>query len=407
MSTNKSSSTKGVNRARKANGLNNKTRSSPNPQRVLVVQAPRPRRQQSRTDEKAIALGRSFSMKGMKSLVVPHTELVGALSMPVPDGPNPQFKTLYRLRLNPGSESTFPWLSRMAPNFEFYRFRRLAFKAITRCPTTSTGSLVMSPDFDAADGEVAITEQFIFSNKGSTDSPVWKEQQVVALDPASMNRLYKSHSVMSDLRFSQTKQDQKTIDVGQLFVCSDTTIAAGTSFGKLVVDYEVEFFNPCAPTEQVNEGGAKFQISGSSLNNAETFTPIRGPLGGFTQVSQEDILPILEPDTTISSSTHTGVIGKFARDWQGVLQLVTQGTALGSLPQIQVDTVNGASGQPTAINQPLVNSLHSLNGGATLAWDTYNVSGLAGQYLKLQSYTNTALGIVDFVLGGASRTVLL
>lgn len=265
----------------------------------------------------------------------------------------------------------------------------------------------MSPDYDAADGEVAITEQFVFSNKGSTDSPVYKERQELILDPASLNRLFKSHTVMSDERFDSTSQDEKTIDPCQVFICSDTTIPTGTSFGKLLIDYEVEFFNPCAPTEQVNQGGLNLQgtqANNDLVSNSPT-QPLSGGIRSFVKYKQDEV-PFLQPEA-IGDTLNTATLGKFVRDWEGVVQTYQTGTTFSGLPSIQLDSVNGAADTATAVLQPLVNSLHSLNGGATLGIDTFNVKAVAGQYLKLRSYANVALNQLDFIMGGATRATLL
>jgi hypothetical protein len=52
---------------------------------------------------------------------------------------------------NPGLASTFPWLSKLAPQYESYDFESLVFEFETTSPTTATGTVSMAVDYDASD----------------------------------------------------------------------------------------------------------------------------------------------------------------------------------------------------------------------------------------------------------------
>jgi len=134
--------------------------------------------------------------------------------------PNLGFQNLARLRCNPASVATFRWLSTVAPSFEQYRFKKLKFEYIARCPTTLAGSVLMSPDYDAQDG-APVSEVIQAAYKGSVEDVPW-ESNVLALEPALLNRAYKAHFTMTDTRFNATTQDENTIDAAQVFISSDT-----------------------------------------------------------------------------------------------------------------------------------------------------------------------------------------
>lgn len=48
-------------------------------------------------------------------------------------------------------DSTFPWLSSLAQNFEYYHFNNLNFEFVSNLPTTSKGLVYAAIDYNAAD----------------------------------------------------------------------------------------------------------------------------------------------------------------------------------------------------------------------------------------------------------------
>jgi hypothetical protein len=345
----------------------------------------------------------------MAGHVVRRRELVQAL---VSNGDG-VFKTLARLRVNPGSRATFPWLSVMAPLYESYRFRRLKFIVVTRLPTTTTGSMIMSPDYDAADGEIAITEAYIFNNMGSTDSPVWEKEHTLQLSPAAMNRLYKSHVCMSDTRFGASAQDQKTVDAAQVFICTDHIGTSGV-MGKLLVDYEVEFFNPQAPTDPLQFGGVRLTQDAPNLNPliGASQIPIAGGVAGYTTELEEKV-PIGTFPGVDANPTHT--VFKFLRDYQGTVQMLQQGVGLSSAdssvgglgPALVLDKVAGLinMANPGSSAVPVSGFVPKIFDVAqSKRTDLFNILAKAGDFLKVQAGASTSTNDLKLLFGGSSAS---
>jgi hypothetical protein len=319
-------------------------------------------------------------------VIVKKTELIGPLV-----STSTAFTQLMRLRCNPASIATFNWLSRMAPLFEFYKFRKLQFRVVTRSPTTAAGSIIMSPDYDAADGELAITEQSLFNNKGSKEGPVWEKTIVLSLDPASMNRLYKSHINMSDQRFGTTTQDEKTIDCAQVFICCDG--AAAGSLGKLIVEYEVEFHNPQNPSELPDQSGVQMDTF-STVNGAPT-TPFAGSVPVLQNVLNNEVL------RNVATVSNTATVGQFIKDYQGIGTARISGTGLTGLGVFEVGDLPGAADQVGDIVQEALSKMTS--GGTSTQTVAANIVARAGQYLKVKGPVNTTISEVTAALGGVQR----
>jgi hypothetical protein len=371
-----------------------------------------------RTDQVKISIGRSFRSGAPRirptangGSIVEHIELVSNVQKPLTSNASGDPDALYqalRLRVNPGSEGTFKWLSKMALLYEFYRFRSLEFHYETRSPSTGEGSVVMSPDYDSADGNFAVTESMLFNNKGSVDTPVWVSK-TCRLDPSSMNRLFKSHACMSDSRFASTTQDVKTIDVAQLFVMLDTTLLAAYKYGKLFTKYSIEFFNPQAPTELINLGGSSFFSTSASIT-ANSVTPIAAAsvwTSGLTsKVSDPNVLvfPNALPDLTYPSA----VIGRFAKDYNGILNMRTDGSVITSGQQAYVgsnpNTAAGGVGDVLQVNTDMGGAIGI---GSTAVMNAIKIAAKAGDYLKVQTPTSATLSKLAIELGGVTLSNLL
>ncbi len=61
-------------------------------------------------------------------------------------------------KINPGLSLTFPWLSQLAPNFEYYRVVDMDFEFVSKLPTTAAGMVYLAIDYNAADPPVVESE---------------------------------------------------------------------------------------------------------------------------------------------------------------------------------------------------------------------------------------------------------
>lgn len=146
------------------------------------------------------------------------------------------------VNLNPGLAASFPWLSNQAIGWETYRFHALRFCYLARCGTDTPGSTLLTVDYDPNDG-AALTEQFAASYVDSREDAVWKDNYLTcrpaamfSVGPQKFVRNVSSNIAGSDIRL---------YDAGTFFVC--TTDGTAVNWGKLYVEYDVEFFTPQTP----------------------------------------------------------------------------------------------------------------------------------------------------------------
>lgn len=167
-----------------------------------------------------------------RSCRIQHRELLDA-SVPG----SMTFQVQNTVQINPGLEATFPWLAPQAAQWEQYICHKLVAKYIAIAPTSTKGTVSVSPSYDASDADPE-TEQQLSNAVDTVEESVWKSFQV-ALRPSSMMALGPRRFV----RPCAVAGDIKTFDVGVLYIatnnCADTS-----PVGKIWLEYDFEFFVP-------------------------------------------------------------------------------------------------------------------------------------------------------------------
>lgn len=149
--------------------------------------------------------------------------------------------TLYPL--NPGLNSTFAWASNIANNYEFYQFRELSIEYRPFVGTSTTGSVMMSVDYDVADGAPQNKQRlmsFLGSTQGACYSPITYRCVPADLARFGGQRYTRPGSVPAG-------KDSKTYDVGNLIVATEG--GAGAASGSLYLKYTLEMSTPHSPAE--------------------------------------------------------------------------------------------------------------------------------------------------------------
>lgn len=320
------------------------------------------------------------------------------------------YTQVYRLRINPGSVVTFPWLSNIATAWENFKFRKCVLKFVPRCATTHTGAIIMSPDFDAADGQgvgISITEQSMFNNVDTIDRPIWDRGTTLVLKPERLNRLYKNHATMTDGRFAMSSQDKKTIDPCQVFICSDASTGLGATFafGKIIVEYEVELHEPQDITDAVFSGGGAAQVTSLGTIPAS-------PVPGVILQSQEDINSPLNFFTALNGGQPAGTVlpnctlGMFNRDWQGTINAWMSGTGINTATDMEawVGPNTPTVQAPSVANGDVLQYRNNYyrNPTTTLYSNLFQIVAKAGQVLKITAPLATTLSACRWTMGATS-----
>lgn len=260
-----------------------------------------------------------IAYSGRNSCRIAHRELIDTINHSVAF-------TTSAYPLNPGLASTFPWLAPMAAQWEQYRFLKLCFHYVTRTATTTIGSVLLAPDYDASDSAPS-SEVNMASYQDCIEDVPWKNL-ACTLNAASMHVIQARKYLRTGAVPSGT--DVKLYDVGNFFV--GTTGGTSTdAIGKLYVEYEVEFYIPQKTSVTASSTSFAYTQASTVVGAGATanlfaaptavFAAATAPVGGAftvpkgnwliqyssnTNAGDAYVLTILVDSVIQSSQTYTG-----------------------------------------------------------------------------------------------------
>lgn len=154
--------------------------------------------------------------------------------------------TLTSYILNPGNTTTFPFLSRLAQNFQTYSLQGMIIEFVSTSSDITSGgalgSVVMATDYDAnADAPSSKSEmenmQFSISAKPSVN-----QTHIIECDPA-----LQQNEILNVARSGftpSTVQDQNSYNWGQFHFATVGVPSSSGNIGELWVTYDVALLKP-------------------------------------------------------------------------------------------------------------------------------------------------------------------
>lgn len=172
--------------------------------------------------------------------------------------------TVNSFAVNPGLQTTFPWLSAMASLYESYKFEELRFEFQTESNTTFTGSVMAAVDYDASDPAPTSKLQ-IATYEGYSRSAPWAnfEQRSPIKDLSKRSSYYTRMGALS------ANQDVKLYDTGNFFIATQGQSSAAV-VGELYVHYRVKFMTPQLPDIAVGLSRSGKVVSTVATGNVVT-----------------------------------------------------------------------------------------------------------------------------------------
>jgi hypothetical protein len=269
--------------------------------------------------------------------------------------------------LNPGLSQSFPWLSTQAQAWEQYHFNSLKFCYYTRTGSATPGSVLLIPDYDAADA-APVSEVIASSYEDVREDVPWKDIEcplrVAAMHPDGPKKYIRSGLLTPNL-------DIKTYDVGNLFV--GTTDGTAVPWGKLWVEYDIVLHTP-----QLNPGG----IVGSGFQLTVGATPTTANILGAAPTSALNSTPFVTVAGSVLTFNQAGTFQVTLEE--GATTSITQNVApavgAGNTMCTSLGAVSVAGSGTAALIQ--VNCVKAVVGG-TLTYNNTIVAGLEGNLLVM------------------------
>lgn len=213
------------------------------PKKVNRPKAKKPKESKTRMDARIVtapvATSKVIKQRGPKFTRTANTITVTHRELCMPIVATTAF-IVQSVSINPGNPTMFPWLSSQALGWERYRFKKLKFSYVSRAPTTLAGSIILAPDYDAADAAPA-NEAVACSYLDSASGTYWTNFDLVCNHEALLGGVKSKYVRVGTL---EPNLDVKTYDSGNLFVCCVDSSTNNYAAGKLWVEYTVELIVP-------------------------------------------------------------------------------------------------------------------------------------------------------------------
>lgn len=166
---------------------------------------------------------------GQRSVVISHREFIQDVS-------GTTNFTALSFSINPGLNSTFPWLSQLAAHFEQYKFESIKFEYEAAQSSTKIGTVIITTDYDAAD-LAPVNKSQAMNYSGAMRGQPWFSF-CHELDKNSMKAYDKRYVRINTL---PANQDIKTFDVGTVYICTEGQDNTDR-IGELYVEYSVRLW---------------------------------------------------------------------------------------------------------------------------------------------------------------------
>lgn len=206
------------------------------------------------------------------------------------------------LSLNPGLASAFPWLSTQALGWEQYKFHKLRLCYYTRTGSTTPGSIMIVPDYDAADA-APTSELNASAYRDVVEEVPWTVEFACPLDPAAMSQPGVRKYVRTGTLASNL--DIKTYDSGTVFIC--TVDGTAVNWGKLWIEYDVELFVPQLPVAPALQNSLKITSAGT-VTSAAIFGTAATYVGGLGATAVTNTITFTTAGEFLIATRLTGTV---------------------------------------------------------------------------------------------------
>lgn len=146
---------------------------------------------------------------------------------------------VHQYDVNPGLESAFPWISKIASAYETYKINKLTFEFITSTGTNRDGSVALIPDYDAKDDNLLQSKQKLMAYDGATRGPVWSDLKL----QCKVSNLQKRKILYVRRAPVKSGEDIKLSDALSLIVVV-SGVNALVTLGEIWVSYSITFSTP-------------------------------------------------------------------------------------------------------------------------------------------------------------------
>jgi len=199
-------------------------------------------------------------------VVVSGREMIASVNVPSTVPNTNGFANCNYVYINPGISQSFPKLSNIAKDYEYYRFKSLRFDYVPRVATNTNGDVYLVPDYDPNDN-IVLDEISALSFSESKMSSNFLAA-FTNLNPSLMLGTLTRKTIRYN--YGTLPTDLQEYDSGSFSVYSNGQ-TAGTGLGRLLVSYVVELI----AARKLDPMSDAYSLSlNATLNNVSATNPL-------------------------------------------------------------------------------------------------------------------------------------
>lgn len=234
--------------------------------------------------------------------------------------------SLQNFPINPGLDTSFPWLSSIAKNYEQYRINGMIFQfvstssdAIASTTALGLGQVILATDYNAADDNFIDAAQmlnYMFSNSGKPS-----EHILHAIECSPTDTPQKLYYVRTGRVFPG--QDPRLYDLGNFQIATNNMPAAYNGMGQLWVSYDVTFCKSIANNQLgFSLNTDQFQLT-TGLTNANPFGTGNTAVGTWSALAGSNLGCTLDANNIYFPQTLVSGFYMVTINWKGTATAIT------------------------------------------------------------------------------------
>lgn len=388
---------------RRAMGNRRMSRSIPRPfKRRRILRAP-----VARSLRVPRARGVSVRSAGTKSVTFSNREFIQNVAVSNNDG----FQLLFSGDISPSNAQLFPWLASIANHFEMFKINKFRVVYEPSCTSSAMGQVMLAIDYDPADASPSDWSS-MSAWRGSKHGCVWSPHVMQADGNIRRRRVY--YTGTSGLP-SNAQQDPRETAAGRVYCAVEgvtnngTVFAAGSTIGKLYVEYSVSFYIPQFGNDLIAAGcGTGCTLSADSSYNATI-------IDGLTSGGVQDVFQYLTTVKGVINMDRPAATPKVLRcltPFQGYITIAILGKDCGvptEYPDIYPTYPLGMSGTCTNELVARGDPGSGLAGGVTLIrkWVDFPAGTTFTTYLPTMSRTPSGTIMVHAIFSPHAKSAYI
>jgi len=293
--------------------------------------------------------------------------------------------------INAGNPTLFPWLSKLASNFEEYEFLGLIFEfkstsaVAVGSTNTGLGTLIMATDYDCIDSNFPSKQAMEICDFSTSGPPCADQIHPIECDPKQ--NVMRKYFIQNATTLDGYPDDPRFSVLGN-FQIATSGVQASSTVGELWVSYHVKLSKPqIADVSSVqNNQWGHVQLhtvnAGSATLDSQSYYPVNGGISMYSYATDHAVFQV---NNKLGIGTYMFGIRCISKNTGGSIQWSGAAPACG----------NGAS---------LLTTFSTTGSGLNLAWGT---TGANAWYVENGSTINTHTGmgliaIVNFPAVGSN-----